>query len=162
LEIPPGQGTQMHRHDKDILTVFISGGRTTAVFEGAPARTDVTAAGAVRYRSAGFAHSTRNDDQRDFRAVLLEFDTPQGERSEGTGPTQLFCTKQFCVDDIHLQPGAALGGRGRSLFVPVENTMVRETSGRRHLQHPGSIWAGTPGWTNGGSEPARVISITFR
>ena len=40
LRIPPGQGTQMHRHDKDILTVFISGGRTTAVFEGSAPTTD--------------------------------------------------------------------------------------------------------------------------
>src|SRR6187397_1344395 len=65
LQIPPGQGTQMHRHDKDLLTVFISGGRTTAVFEGLPPKTDTVASGEVRCRTAGFAHSTRNDGSVD-------------------------------------------------------------------------------------------------
>ena len=62
----------MHRHDKDLLTVFISDGRTTTVFEGSPARTDRLPLGTERFRSAGFAHSTRNDGPTDFRAVLLE------------------------------------------------------------------------------------------
>src|SRR6185436_16493129 len=85
LQIPPGQGTQMHRHDKDLLTVFISGGRTTAVFEGSPPKTDTMAAATVRFRSAGFAHSMRNDGPTDFRTVLLEFDRSQGSLSPPSG-----------------------------------------------------------------------------
>lgn len=162
LEIPPGQGSQMHRHDKDLLTVFISGGRTTAVFEGFPARTDALAAGTIRYRSAGFAHSTHNDERTAFRAVLLEFNDPQGPRSEGTGPPQVFCTTGFCVDDVTVAPGGKLGGSVSTLFVPVTDAMVRESSGRRHLQLPGSIWTGSGGWVNAGREPARIIAINLR
>ena len=162
LEIPPGQGSQMHRHDKDILTIFLTGGRTTAVFEGSAPTTDALAAGTVRYRTAGFAHSTRNDDRTDFRALLLEFDTPQGPRLAGTGPSQTFCTTGFCVDDMIVAPGIAMGGSGPRLFVPIANTIVREASGRRHEQAAGSIWAGPGDWTNAGSVPVRMISVTFR
>jgi quercetin dioxygenase-like cupin family protein len=162
LEIPPGQGSQMHRHDRDMLTVFISGGRTTAVFEGSAPRTDALAPGTVRFRNAGFAHSTRNDDDMLFRAVLLEFDTPQGPRSDGSSPPRLFCTTGFCVDDEIVRPGAGTGGSRPRLFVPIAEIMVRDASGRRHRQPAGSIWAGRSGWTNAGSQPVRVISIAFR
>jgi len=162
LDIPPGRGTQMHRHDKDILTIFISGGRTTAVFEGFGATSDALPAGTVRYRTAGFAHSTRNDDRQPFRAVILEFDASQGARTEGAAAPQLFCTKGFCVNDATLQPGSTLAGERRSLFIAVENLAVREVSGVRRSQPAGTVWTGPNGWTNDGRKPARVISIAFR
>ena len=162
LEIPPGQGSQMHRHDRDLLTVFLTGGRTTAVFEGSAPVTDALAAGTVRYRTAGFAHSTRNDDLMVFRALLLEFDTPQGPRLDGTGPSQTFCTTGFCVDDRIVAAGTAMGGSGPRLFVPIADVIVREASGRRHGQAAGTIWAGPGDWTNAGTLPVRMVSITFR
>jgi quercetin dioxygenase-like cupin family protein len=159
LQIPPGQGSQMHRHDKDLLTIFISGGRTTAVFEGSAPRTDTLVAGTVRFRSAGFAHSTRNDGPADFRAVLLEFDRPQGSASQPTGPGEVLCTHGFCVRDVTINPGVRLAGPGVAFFVPVGDAIVREASGRRHVQRDGSIWRGRFGWSNGGSEVARVMVI---
>lgn len=35
LDIPPGQATVLHRHDRDMLSVFVNGGRTRASFNGA-------------------------------------------------------------------------------------------------------------------------------
>lgn len=162
LSIPPGEGTQMHRHDKDLLTVFITGGRTTAVFEGSPPRTDALAAGTVRYRNAGFAHSTRNVGNAEFRAVLFEFDEPQGPPSGPTKPQQVLCTDRFCVEDATFQPGETLTGREKGLFVPIDDIEVREVSGDRRAQPAGTAWAGLAGWTNEGRRPARVISIRFR
>ena len=158
LQIPPGQGTQMHRHDKDLLTVFISGGRTTAVFEGSPPKTDTVASGEVRYRTAGFAHSTRNDGSADFRTVLLEFDNPQGPSRPGA-QGGLFCTDRFCVYDLTVQPGERLAGEGSAFFVPLGETVIRDPSGHRHLQPDGSIWWGRYGWTNEGVHAARAIAI---
>lgn len=56
LELPPRHATLMHRHDRDILSVFVNGGRTTATFYGQPPRTDSIPLGDVRFRPAGFTH----------------------------------------------------------------------------------------------------------
>ena len=148
----------MHRHDKDLLTVFISGGRTTAVFEGSAPQTDTFVAGVVRYRQAGFAHSTQNDGSSDFRAVLLEFDEPQGPSRAG-GAGDLFCTDHFCVHRFNVAPGAALVGKGEAFFVPLGDT-VAAVSGRRHSHPEGTIWRGSYGWINGAGSTARVIAVT--
>ena len=150
----------MHRHDKDLLTVFISGGRTTAVFEGEAPKTDTFVLGVVRYRRAGFAHSTRNDGSSDFRAVLLEFDHPQGP-SQGGGSGDLFCTDRFCVHEFTIAPGASLAGKGEAFFVPLGNTIVSD-SGRQHSHPDGTIWRGRYGWINSGAGTARVMAITPR
>jgi hypothetical protein len=34
LDIPPGRATLLHRHDRDMLSVFVTGGKTRAVFNG--------------------------------------------------------------------------------------------------------------------------------
>ncbi|MBA3887471.1 MAG: hypothetical protein H0X67_17325 [Acidobacteria bacterium] len=60
LDIPPGQATMAPRHGRDMLSVFVSGGRTRASFNGAPTVEDTFAAGDVRFRFAGFTHSTEN------------------------------------------------------------------------------------------------------
>lgn len=31
LEIPPGQATPMHRHEKDLITIVVSGGQLTRI-----------------------------------------------------------------------------------------------------------------------------------
>jgi hypothetical protein len=60
LDIPAGQATVMHRHDRDMLSVFVNGGRTRASFNGAAPVEDSFTPGDVRFRSAGFTHSTEN------------------------------------------------------------------------------------------------------
>src|SRR6185436_5442213 len=60
LDIPPKNATLLHRHDRDMLSIFVAGGRTRASFDGGEPFEDVFAAGDVRFRSAGFTHSTEN------------------------------------------------------------------------------------------------------
>ena len=121
LEIPPNHATLMHRHDRDILSVFVSGAKTTSSFYGREPVTDALPSGESRFREAGFTHATRNDDSVVFRSVILEFAQPQGAvraRSdeqrycnEGS-PTacvmekQQLCTEGFCVTEIRMAPGA--------------------------------------------------------
>jgi hypothetical protein len=78
LEIPPQHATMMHRHDRDILTVFVGSAKTTSTFYGREPVTDTIPSGEIRFRAAGFTHATRNEDSVVFRAVLLEFAQPQG------------------------------------------------------------------------------------
>jgi hypothetical protein len=59
LEIPPNHATLMHRHDTDILSIFVSGGETISTIFGKPPKEDRFAVGEVRFRSAGFTHQPR-------------------------------------------------------------------------------------------------------
>jgi hypothetical protein len=72
LDIPPGRATLLHRHDRDMLSVFVRGGKTRAVFNGGAPVDDTFAIGDVRFRSAGFTHSTENRDGADLRCVIFE------------------------------------------------------------------------------------------
>ena len=122
LDIPPGQATLAHRHARDMLSVFVSGGRTRASFNGAPTVEDTFAAGDVRFRAAGFTHSTENVGTERFTSVIFEFASSQGEPVPSTLPAthmcnpgsttacvdvrSLFCTARFCVDDLRMAAGA--------------------------------------------------------
>src|SRR5919198_6248021 len=54
LELAPGEATPMHQHDRDMLTVFASGGQTRHMIYGHRVVKDRIAPGMVRFRSAGF------------------------------------------------------------------------------------------------------------
>ena len=81
LDIPPGQATLLHRHDRDMLSVFVNGGRTRASFNGAAPVEDSFTPGDVRFRSAGFTHSTENIGAVRFLSVIFEFVDSQGPRA---------------------------------------------------------------------------------
>lgn len=68
LEIPPNHASLMHRHDTDILTIFVSGGETKGTIYGKPPKEDRFAVGDVRFRPLGFTHSTENIGANMFRA----------------------------------------------------------------------------------------------
>ena len=122
LDIPPGQATVLHRHDRDMLSVFVNGGRTRASFNGAAPVEDSFTPGDVRFRSAGFTHSTENIGTDRFLCVIFEFVDSQGPRAAATRPATricnpgsqtacvdekpLFCTSKFCVDDLTMAPHA--------------------------------------------------------
>src|SRR4051812_49942197 len=80
LDIPPGEATLLHRHDHDILTVFVSGGRTRASFNGAAPVEDTFSPGDVCFRPAGFTHSTENIGTGPFLSMNFDFVESQGTR----------------------------------------------------------------------------------
>ena len=185
LEIPPHHATLMHRHDRDILSVFVSGAKTTATFQGRPPVTDAIPSGESRFRAAGFTHATRNDDSIVFKSVILEFAQPQGavrahsdeQRycNEGSSiacvvENQQLCTESFCVTQIRMGPGAvrkASAAAASYALIPVNNC---ELSGALdlasvHAYVSGDIRyfeAASDSWKNSGQAEAHVVLVSFR
>ena len=112
----------LHRHDRGMLSVFVNGGRTRASFNGAAVVEDSFTPGDVRFRSAGFTHSTENIVTERFLSVIFEFVDSQGPREPPTRPAThiassdnqtasvdeqpLFCASKFRVDDLMMAPNA--------------------------------------------------------
>jgi quercetin dioxygenase-like cupin family protein len=188
LDIPPGQATLLHRHDRDMLSVFVNGGRTRASFNGAAFVEDSFTPGDVRFRSAGFAHSTENIGTDRFLSVIFEFVDSQGPRASATAPAThicnpesqtacvdeqpLFCTSKFRVDDLMMAPRAvrpAGGATNDRVLVAVSGyTFSEERRGTEvavHTRKSGEIehMAAGPAsrWTNGG-DPAHLVIVTVR
>jgi uncharacterized RmlC-like cupin family protein len=189
LDIPPGQATLVHRHDRDMLSVFVSGGRTRASFNGAPTVEDTFAAGDVRFRAAGFTHSTENIGTERFTTVIFEFASSQGERVPATLPARrtcnpgsttacvdvkpLFCTARFCVDDVRMAAGAVSNQPAATqdrMLVAVSDYAFREEGPRAagvvHTRRSGEIETLAAGaasrWTNASDKPAHTIIVSFR
>ncbi len=121
LELAPREATPMHQHDRDMLAVFVNGGRTRNTIFGRTPAADKMAVGEVRFLNAGYAHATQNEGAGPFRVVVVEFADPQGKVEQvGTashycnpGSTtacvdekNLFCTAKVCVEDVSIAPGA--------------------------------------------------------
>ena len=121
LNLAPGDATPMHKHDKDMVTVFVDGGKTQSTFFGRAPSANKFEVGEVRFRAAGFAHSTKNEGAKDFRAVIVEFAEAQGKmkkvgtKSKTCTPDskacveekQLFCTEKVCVENVSMAPGSS-------------------------------------------------------
>ena len=121
LELAPNDATPMHKHDRDMLTVFVNGGRTQNTLFGRKPAADKMAVGEVRFREAGYTYAVRNVGTEPFRAVVVAFADPQGKLKE-IGTTShtcnpdnpkicleeknLFCTAKVCVEDVTMAPGA--------------------------------------------------------
>jgi hypothetical protein len=188
LNIPSGQATLLHRHDRDMLSVFVNGGRTRASFNGAPPVEDSFTPGDVRFRSAGFTHSTENIGTDRFLSVIFEFVDSQGPRGSTTWPAthicspdgqtacvdeqRLFCTSKFCVDDLMMAPRAirsASGATNDRILVAVSDYTFREetpgTAAAVHTRKSGEIEPMAAGparrWTNAG-DPAHLVVVTVR
>ena len=186
LEIPPHQATLMHRHDRDILSIFVSGAKTTSTFQGREPVTDAIPSGESRFRAAGFTHATRNDDSVVFRSVILEFTQSQGAAraqsaeqrycNEGS-PTacvtekQQLCTEGFCVTEISMAPGAIRKDSARAASYAMIAVNNCELSVGTH--DPPSVHAYRGGdiqyfesasdtWKNSGQAEARVVLVNFR
>jgi uncharacterized RmlC-like cupin family protein len=188
LDIPPAQATVLHRHDRDMLSVFVNGGRTRASFNGAAPVEDSFTPGDVRFRSAGFTHSTENIGSERFLAVIFEFVAPQGPRASAIRPSThicnagsetacvdekpLFCTSKFCVDDLTMGPHAIRPGddaRKDQILVAVSDyAFSEEAPGHAatvHTSKSGAIEAlaesAARRWTNAG-DPAHLVVVTVR
>jgi uncharacterized RmlC-like cupin family protein len=188
LDIPPGQATLVHRHDRDMLSVFVNGGRTRASFNGAAPVEDSFTPGDVRFRSAGFTHSTENIGADRFLSVIFEFVDSQGPRVSATRPAThicnpdgrtgcvdekpLFCTSKFCVDDLMMAPRAvrpAGGVTNDQILVSVSGYTFSEdipgTAAAVHTRKTGEIEPMAAGparrWTNA-RDPAHLVVVTVR
>jgi len=189
LDIPPGRATLLHRHDRDMLSVFVTGGKTRAVFNGGAPVDDTFAAGDVRFRPAGFIHSTENRDSVDFLSVIFEFVEPQGVKVAATRSAMrtcssgfqvacvdekpLFCTAKSCVDELTMAPQAVrqdLAATMDRMLVPVSGYALSEqatgTAATIHAKKTGEIELIPAGparrWTNTASTPAHYIVVTYR
>jgi predicted metal-dependent enzyme (double-stranded beta helix superfamily) len=78
LELAPRDATPMHRHGRDMLAVFVNGGRTRNTILGHAPAADRMAVGEARFLNAGYTHAVRNEGVDPFRAVIIEFADPQG------------------------------------------------------------------------------------
>src|SRR5262249_9922530 len=114
LELGPNQVTPMHKHNHDMLAVFLNEGHTQSTLSGKRPAADKMAIGEVRFRSVGYTHAVRNEGTDPFRVVIVDFADPQGKLKEigSTSKTcnpdspktcvdekNLFCTTKVCVED---------------------------------------------------------------
>lgn len=189
LEVPPQKSTPMHRYDKDVVSIFVSGGNMTTTIEGRSPAPDTHSVGEVRYKRAGFAQAMRNDDTQPSRVVILEFTQPQGESiaeqlpvkrqcTEGSSrmcvqEKHLFCTAALCANEVTMAPGATRGG----FALDADQMLIAVTDYQLSDEFDGSTTSsierssGEVEWiprghsanrrTNAGSTSARFILIRF-
>jgi quercetin dioxygenase-like cupin family protein len=110
------------RHDRDVLSVFITGGDTMHTVEGEKPVHDKVAAGTARFRNGGFSHARTNQGMDAFRVVVTEFAEPQGKsepisdksshycnpgsKTACVNEKYLFCTAKVCVEEVSIAPDA--------------------------------------------------------
>ena len=188
LELAPREATPMHQHDRDMLAVFVDGGRTRNTVLGHKAVADKMAVGEARFLNAGYSHTTKNDGAGPLRVVIVEFSDPQGKVEEvGTAShycnpdsttacvdeKQLFCTEKVCVEDVSIAPGAittkhahttdhmlvAVSGYELTDRVEGKGIVIRTRKSGEVEYIPAGI---THRITNTGQAPARFIVILWR
>ena len=189
LELAPQESTPMHRHDRDLLVVFVTGGHTKNATKGKRPKKDTMAVGEARFRSAGYTHAITNEGPDVFRAVVVEFAEPQGKTgSVGTKDSHycnpgsetacvnekyLFCTNKVCVEDVSLGPGAVTIKHGHTtnhmLIAISDYELTDDTEGKGttvRTKKSGEVEYFSPGIThqlrNTGKETARFIAVVFR
>ena len=189
VEIPPGVSTAMHRHDRDVLSVFITGGDTLHTTEGEKPTRDKIASGTARFRNGGFSHTRANEGMDVFRVVVTEFAEPQGKserisdknshycnagsKTACVDEKYLFCTAKVCVEEVTIAPGAITIKHGHTtdhMLIAIsdyELTDVAEGKGTsvRNVKSgdveyiPAGI---THQLTNTGKNAARFVVVVFK
>ncbi|MBF5046019.1 hypothetical protein FGE12_26640 [Aggregicoccus sp. 17bor-14] len=188
VDLPPGSATRLHRHDRDLLLVFLDEGRVVGGIVGGMPLTEVLSPGDVRYHRAGFTHSNRNTDTRLLRTVVLEFAEPQGDElpepegqpvhscNPGTAAAcvdeePLLCTRGFCVHDVQLAPSAVRTqpqSRGQLLVAVNDAALEVAPEGSGAAPEPLRLAAGEVApvkgtrWRNAGEETAHLVLVIFR
>jgi quercetin dioxygenase-like cupin family protein len=129
LELAPREVIPMHQHDRDMLAVFVDGGRTRNKVLRHKAAADKMAVGEVRFLNTGSEHATKNEGTLPLRVVIVEFADPQGKMkkvgttshycnpdstTECVDEKQLFCTAKVCVEDVSIAPGAVTTKHGHA------------------------------------------------
>jgi quercetin dioxygenase-like cupin family protein len=189
VEMAPGRVSPMHRHDKDVLTVVIDGAELKVKTPNGKSTTFRGTPGEVRFLPASFSHAPANIGKTTFRAVDVEFATPQGKKepvpqkgthycNEGSQTAcvtekYLFCTQKFCVEDVTMGPGAKSTQHSHDtehMLVAISDySLSDDTTGKGVVQRdvksggveylPAGI---THVLTNTGPAEARFIAIIFK
>jgi quercetin dioxygenase-like cupin family protein len=189
IELAPGQAAPMHRHDKDVLAVFITGGERKVTVQGSAPVEEKSKPGEVRFRPAGFSHSTENTGKSVFRVIDVEFEAPQGKRepvaqkrnhycnpgSHTACVTEnyLFCTAKFCAEEVTMGPGAKSTQHSHDtehmLVAITDYSLADDTTGKGVIQREvksGGVEYLPAGIThvlmNTGKAEARFIAIIFK
>jgi quercetin dioxygenase-like cupin family protein len=188
LELALDEATPMHRHEHDIIAVFVNGGSAQNTGLGQKPSIEKIPVGEVRYRAAGYAHALKNQGTEALRAVIINFADPQGKMEPvGTsshtcnvGSTtacydehNLFCTDRVCVEDVTIAPGAVTHKHSHStdhMLVAVSDyELSDEVEGKGTIirsRKSGEIEYLTAGithqQTNIAKTPARFIVIAWR
>ena len=120
VTIPPGDTTPMHKHNLDMVEVFLTAGRTQETISGKDPASEKVSAGEVLFKSAGTTHSVKNVSSAPFQSVITEFLDAQGKSKQIGKKSQtcaqdkkicveeheLFCTEKVCVEKVNMAPGA--------------------------------------------------------
>jgi quercetin dioxygenase-like cupin family protein len=120
LTFAPGEGSAMHKHERDYVAVFVTGGQLELTQAGQQPTKNKLEAGEVRFRNAGVTHSAKNIGTSPFWTVIVEFADAQGKvkrinkKSQTCAPgtktcveeKELFCTEKVCVEEVKMAPGA--------------------------------------------------------
>jgi beta-alanine degradation protein BauB len=188
MELSPGEATPMHQHDRDMLSVYVSGGRTRNTQFSEKSAADKTEPGQVRFRPAGYSHAVENVGKESYRLVMVEFADPQGKiKNIGTSSHRcnpekstacideknLFCTAKVCVQDVVMAPGSATSKHSHStdhMIVAISDfEMTDEAEGKeasaRNYKSGGVVYiaAGLKHrLTNTGKTPAHFTVIVWR
>lgn len=72
VEIPPGEETWVHRHERDYAFVILARAEIRETRAGAEPEVRRLEAGQVLFIAGGFAHQVRNLGSEPFRAVIVE------------------------------------------------------------------------------------------
>lgn len=188
LELAPQDATPMHKHDRDMMAVFVSGGRTENTILGRTPAADKMTAGEVRFFNAGYTHAVKNKSAIPFRVVVVHFEDPQG-KMERTGTTshycnagsttacvdekELFCTTKVCVEDVTIAPRAVTTkhthATDHALVAISDYELTDQVEGKSTIMHtrksgeveftPAGI---THQLTNTGQTPAHFTVIIWR
>lgn len=187
-ELAPQEATPMHKHDHDMLAVFVSGGHTENTILGHAPAADRMLSGEVRFINAGYTHAAKNESAVPFRVVIVEFADPQGKMEQknttsrycNPGSTtacveekNLFCTTKVCVEDVTIAPGAVTTKHTHStdhaLIAISDYELTDQVEGKGTVMHtrksgeveytPAGI---THQLTNTGQTPARFTVIVWR
>ena len=189
VEIKPGQGSPMHRHERDMMTIAMNSGELKIKLGDASPDEQKVAAGAVEFLPGGFSHSVENTGASTFRAVDMDFAAPQGKKEAPTAKRNhycnegsktacvtekyLFCTTKFCVEDVVFGPGAKSTQHSHDtehmLVAITDYSIADDTTGKGVIQRnvksggveylPAGI---THILTNTGAAEAHFIAIIFR
>lgn len=186
VELPPGQSTQLHRHEHDYVAVHLSAAQVENAREGSPAVMQSVQFGQVGFTRGGFSHRVTNKGNTAFRVLAIEVLKSQRGRGTatrkqergmeiGSGSTvdTIVDNEEVRVTETLLAPGATLEKRQyarphlvialsdlelHNLAKDRRESMMRARTGE-------VLWApagGTQPLMNMGKQQARFMEVEFK